>query len=122
LKSQAVLRGRANTSFCDLGAGVLLRVTSVVAFLCAGSLLASQALVHSHSALMRLGVPLAGRMGLSGVSALLGCAGVFACRVLEGRSYIRRWALYLYALAFLGSSFVLLMQWFEVSGASGFWS
>ncbi len=47
-------------------------------------------------------------------------AGVLACRFLEGRSYMRRWLLYVYALAFLVSGFLCVLQWFEVSGATGF--
>ena len=65
---------------------------------------------------LRLG---AGHLGMIWVGAALGGAGFLACCVLEGRSYMRRWLLYVYAFAFLAFSFVLLMEWFEVSGASG---
>jgi hypothetical protein len=33
---------------------------------------------------------------------------------------VRRWILYGYGFAFLVFSLVLLMEWFEVSGATGF--
>ncbi len=121
MKSQGFQWTRATMSRGDFGAGVLLRATAGVAILCTASLVASQILVHSHSVFVSLALDV-GRIGLSGIGALLGCAGVLACRFLEGRSYMRRWLLYVYALALLVSGFLCVLQWFEVSGATGFWS
>jgi len=98
---------------------VLLRATAVVTIVCAASLASWQVLVHSQAILgsFTFGV---GLLWLSGAGALLGCGGFLACRVLEGRSDVRRWVPYVYGFAFLVFSLVLLMEWFEVSGASGF--
>ena len=111
-------RVRAAMTFYDLAA-VLLRAMAVVTMICAASLASWQVLVHSHAIFgtFTFGV---GRMWLSGAGALLGCGGFLACRVLEGRSDVRRWVLYVYGFAFLVFSLVLLMEWFEVSGATGF--
>jgi hypothetical protein len=104
---------------CNDLAGVLLRATAVVTILFAASLAAWQVLVHSPGIFgsFTFGV---GRLWVSGGGALLGCGGFLACRVLEGRSDVRRWVLYVYGFAFLVFSLVLLMEWFEVSGATGF--
>ena len=100
-------------------AAVLLRATAVVTIVGAATLASWQVLVHSHPILgsFTFGV---GLLWLSGAGALLGCGGFLACRVLEGRSDVRRWVLYVYGFAFLIFSLVLLMEWFEVSGATGF--
>ena len=100
-------------------AAALLRAAAVVTFVGAASLASWQVLVHSHAIFgsFTFGV---GRLWLSGAGALLGCGGFLACRVLEGHSDVRRWVLYVYGFAFLVFSFVLLMEWFEVSGATGF--
>ena len=103
----------------DLAAAVLLRATAVVATVCAASLVAWQVLVHSHPVFASLTFGARGP-ALSGIGAVLGGAGFLACRALEGRSYIRGWLLYVYVFAFSVFSFVLLMEWFEVSGATGF--
>ena len=120
MKPVTLPRVRATITCYDLVAA-LLSATAVLTILCAASLAAWLVLVHSHGvfASATLG---AGRLWLSGAGALLGCGGFLACRVLEGRSYMRSWVLYVYAFAFLVFSFVLLMEWFEVSGATGFWS
>lgn len=104
----------------DLALAMLLRATAVVTIVCAASLVAWEILVHSDPrfASFTLG---AGRLGMSGLGAVLGGAGFLVCRVLEGCSYMRRWPAYVYACSFLAFSFVLLTEWFEVSGASGFW-
>ena len=117
LKPVTLLRVRAAMTCYDLAA-VLLRATAVVTIVCAASLASWQVLVHSHAVFgsFTFGV---GRGWLSGAGALLGCGGFLACRVLEGRSHVRRWVLYVYVFAFLVFSLVLLMEWFEVSGATG---
>jgi hypothetical protein len=98
---------------------VVLRATAVVTIAWAASLASWQVLVHSHAIFgtFTFGV---GGLWLSGAGALLGCGGFLACAVLEGRSDVRGWVLYVYAFAFLVFSLVLLMEWFEVSGATGF--
>ena len=104
---------------CCARAAVLLRATAVVAIVCAASLASWQVLVHSHAIFgsFTFGV---GRLWLSGAGALLGCGGFLACRALEGRAHVRHWVLYVYGFAFLVFSLALLMEWFEVSGATGF--
>lgn len=118
MKPVTLPRVRAGMSCYDLAA-VLLSATAVVTIVCAVVLAAWQVLVDSHaiSASFTFG---AGCLWLRGAGAFLGCGGFLACRVLDGRSYMRRWALYVYAFAFLVFSLVLLMEWFEVSGATGF--
>jgi hypothetical protein len=118
LKPVTLPRVRAAMTCYDLAA-VLLRATAVVTIVWAASLASWQVLVHSHAIFgsFTFGV---GRLWLSGAGALFGCGGVLACRVLEGRSDVRRWVLYVYGFAFLVFSLVLLMEWFEVSGATGF--
>jgi hypothetical protein len=118
LKPVTLPRVRAAMNCYDLAA-VLLRATAVVAIVCAASLASWQVLLPSHAIFgsFAFGV---GRLWLSGAGALLGCGGFLACRVLEGRSDVRRWVLYVYGFAFLVFSLVLLMEWFEVSGATGF--
>jgi hypothetical protein len=100
-------------------AAVLLRATAVVTIVCAASLASWQVLVPSQAIVgsFTFGVD---RLWLIGAGALIGCGGFLACRVLEGRSDVRRWVLYVYGFAFLVFSLVLLMEWFEVSGATGF--
>ena len=117
LKPVTLPRVRAAMTSYDLAA-VLLRATAVVTIVCAASLASWQVLVHSRIfGSFTFGV---GRLWLSGAGALLGCAGFLACRVLEGRADVRHWVLYVYGFAFLVFSLVLLMEWFEVSGATGF--
>jgi len=100
-------------------AAVLLRAAAVVTIVCAASLASWQVLVHSQAIFgsFIFGI---GRLWLSGAGALLGCGGFLACRILEGHSDVRRWVLYVYGFAFLVFSLVLLMEWFELSGATGF--
>ncbi len=118
MKPVTLPRVRAAMTWYDLAA-VLLRATAVVTIVCAASLASWQVLMHSHAIFgsFTFGV---GRLWLSEAGALLGCGGFLACRVLEGRSDVRRWVLYVYGFAFLVFSLVLLMEWFEVSGATGF--
>ncbi len=118
LKARTLPQVRAAMTRHDLAAAVLLRATAVVTVVSAAPLVACQVLVHWHPlfASFTLG---AGHLGMIWVGAALGGTGFLACCVLEGRSYMRRWLLYVYAFAFLAFSFVLLMEWFEVSGASG---
>lgn len=118
MKPVTLPRVRAAMTCYDVAA-VLLRATAVVTIVCAAVLAAWQVLAHSHGmfASFTFGV---GRLWLGGAGALLGCGGFLACRVLEGRSHTRRWVPYVYAFAFLVFSLVLLMEWFEVSGATGF--
>jgi hypothetical protein len=118
LKPVTLPRVRAAMTCFDLAA-VLLRATAVVTIIWAASLASLQVLVHSHAIFgsFTFGV---GRVWLSGAGALFGCGGFLACRVLEGRSDVRRWVLYVYGFAFFVFSLVLLMEWFEVSGATGF--
>ena len=118
MKPVTLPRVRAAMTCYDVAA-VLLRATAVVTIVCAAVLAAWQVLAHSHAMFpsFTFGV---GRLWLGGAGALLGCGGFLACRVLEGRSHTRRWVPYVYAFAFLVFSFVLLMEWFEVSGATGF--
>jgi len=99
-------------------AAVLLRASAIVTIVCAASLASWQVLAHSHAMFgsFTFGV----RLWLSGAGALLGCGGFLACRVLEGRADVRDWVLYVYGFAFFVFSLVLLMEWFEVSGATGF--
>jgi hypothetical protein len=104
---------------CHDLAAVLLRATAVATIVCAACLASWQVLVHSHVIFGSFTVGV-GRLWLSGAGTLLGCGGFLACRVLEGRSDVRRWVLYVYGFAFLVFSLVLLMEWFEVSGATGF--
>src|SRR5215469_722079 len=103
-------------TFYDLAA-VLLRAMAVVTMICAASLASWQVLVHSHAIFGSFTFGL-GRLWLSGAGSLLGCGGFLACRVLEGRSDVCRWVLYVYGFAFLVFSLVLLMEWFEVSGGT----
>ena len=118
MKPVTLPRIRAAMTCYDLAA-VLLRATALVTIVCAAYLASWQVLVHSHAIFgsFAFGV---GRLCLSGAGALLGCGGFLACRVLEGRSHVRRWVLYVYGFAFLVFSLVLLMELFEVSGATGF--
>ena len=118
MKPVTLPRVRAAMTCYDLAA-VLLRATAVVTIVCAASLASLQVLAHSPAIFgsFTFGVS---RLWLSGAGALLGCGGFLACRVLEGRSDVRRWVLYVYGFAFLVFSLVLLMEWFEVSGATGF--
>ena len=118
MKSVTLPRARPAMTCYDLAAA-LLRATAVVTIVCAASIASWQVLVHSHAIFgsFTFGV---GRLWLSGAGALLGCGGFLACRVLEGHSDVRRWVLYVYGFAFLVFSLVLLMEWFEVSGATGF--
>ena len=118
MKPVTLTRVRAAMTCYDLAA-VVLRATAVVTIVCAASLASWQVLGHSYAIFgsFTFGV---GRLWLSGAGALLGCGGFLACRVLEGRSGVRRWVLYVYGFAFLVFSLVLLMEWFEVSGATGF--
>ena len=118
MKPVTLPRVRAAMTCYDLAA-VLLRAAAVVTIVCAVSLASWQVLVHPHGVFgsFTFGV---GHLWLSGAGALLGCGGFLACRVLEGRSAVRRWVLYVYGFAFLVFSLVLLMEWFEVSGATGF--
>ena len=118
MKPVTLPRVRAAMTWYDLAA-MVLRATAVFTIVCAASLASWQVLVHSHAIFgsFTFGV---GRLWLSGAGALLGYAGFLACRVLEGRSDVRRWVLYVYGFAFLVFSLVLLMEWFEVSGATGF--
>lgn len=118
MKPVTLPRVRAAITCYDLAA-VLLRATAVVTIVCGASLAFWQVLVPSDAIFgsFTFGV---GRLWLSGAGALLGCGGFLACRVLEGRSGVRRWVLYVYGFAFLVFSLVLLMEWFEVSGATGF--
>ena len=118
MKPVTLPRVRAAITCYDLAA-VLLRATAVVTILGAAVLAAWQVLAHSHAIFgsFTFGV---GRLWLSGAGSLLGCGGFLACRVLEGRFDVRRWVLYVYGFAFLVFSLVLLMEWFEVSGATGF--
>jgi len=118
LKPVTLPRGRAAMNFYGLAA-VLLRATAVVTIIWAASLASWQFLVHSH-AIFGSFTSVVGRLWLSEAGALLGCGGFLACRVLEGHSDVRRWVLYVYGFAFLVSSLILLMEWFEVSGATGF--
>jgi hypothetical protein len=117
LKGVTLPRIRAAMTCYDLAA-VLLRAAAVVTIVCAASLASWQVLVHSHAIFGSF--TFGGRLWLSGAGALLGCGGFLACRVLEGRIDVRRWVLYVYGFAFLVFSLVLLMEWFEVSGATGF--
>lgn len=55
---------------------------------------------------------------LSAIGALVGCGGFVGCHVLEGRSHMPRWPVYLYGSAFVISGFALLLKGFGVSGAS----
>ena len=118
MKPVTLPRVRAAMTCYDLAA-VLLRATAVVTIVCAACLASWQVLVHSrvNFGSFTFGV---GRLWLSGAGTLLGCGGILACRVLEGRTDVRRWVLYVYGFAFLVFSLVLLMEWFEVSGATGF--
>jgi hypothetical protein len=118
LKPVTLPRVRAAITCYDLAA-VLLRATAVLTIVCAASLAAWRVLVHSHAIFgsFTFGV---GRQWLSVAGALLGCGGFLACRVLEGRSNVRRWVLYVYGFGFFVFGLVLLMEWFEVSGATGF--
>ena len=118
MKPLTLPRVRLAMTCYDLVA-VLLRATAVVTIVGAASLASWQVLVHSQAIFgsFTFGV---GRLWLSGAGALLGCGGFVACRVLEGRSDVCRWVLYVYGFAFLVFSLVLLMEWFEVSGATGF--
>ena len=118
MKPVTLPRVRATITCYDLVA-VLLSATAVLTIFCAASLAAWLVLVHSHGVFASAALG-AGHLWLSVAGALLGCGGFLACRVLEGRYYMRSWVLYVYAFAFLVFSFVLLMEWFEVSGASGF--
>ena len=118
LKPVTPLRVRAAMTCYDLAA-VLLRATAVVTIVWAASLGSWRVLVHSHAIFGSFTFAV-GRLRLSGAGALLGCGGFLACRVFEGRSDVRRWVLYVYTFAFLVFSLVLLMEWFEVSGATGF--
>jgi len=102
----------------DAAAAVVLKATAVVTIVCAASLVACEVLVPWHPLFAGLTLS-AGHLGMIWVGAALGGSGFLACCVLEGRSYMRSWVLYVYAFAFLAFSFVLLMEWFEVSGASG---
>jgi hypothetical protein len=117
LKPVTLPRVRAAMTSYDLAA-VLLRPTAVGTIVWAASLASWQVLVHSHASFGSFTFGL-GRLWLSG-GALLGCGGFLACRVLEGRSDVHRWVLYVYGFAFFVFSLVLLMEWFEVSGATGF--
>ncbi len=118
MKPVTVPRVRAAMTCYDVAA-VVLRATAVVTIVWAASLASWRVLMHSHAIVgsLTFGV---GRLWLSGAGAVLGCGGFLACRVLEGRPDVRRWVLYVYGLAFLVFSLVLLMEWFEVSGATGF--
>ena len=118
MKPVALPRVRAAMTCYDLAA-VLLRATAVVTTVGAASLASWQVLVPSQAIFgsFTFGVD---RLWLSGAGALIGCGGFLACRVLEGRSDVRRWVLYVYGFAFLVFSLVLLMESFEVSGATGF--
>ena len=118
MKSVTLPRVRAAMACYDFAAG-LLRATAVVTIVWAASLASWQVLVHSYATFgsFTFGV---GRLWLSGAGALLGCGGFLACRVLEGRSDVSRWVLYVYGFAFFVFGLVLLMEWFEVSGATGF--
>ena len=119
MKSVTFRGVRAAMTWHDLAAAVLLTATAVVTIVCAACLLASQVIVHSHAIFGSFTFAV-GRLRLSGAGALLGCGGFLACRVFEGRSDVRRWVLYVYGFAFLVFSLVLLMEWFEVSGATDF--
>src|SRR5690348_8891447 len=118
LKPVTLPRVKEAMTCYDLAA-VLLRAAAVVMILCAVVLAAWQLLVRSHASFASFNFG-AGRLWLSGAGGFLGCGGFLACRVLEGCSHMRRWVLYVYAFAFLVFSLVLLMEWFEVSGATGF--
>jgi len=118
LKPVTLPRVRAAMTCYDLAA-VLLRATAVVTIVWAAFLASWQVLAHSHPIFGSLTFG-GGRLWLSGAGAFLGCGGFLACRVLEGRSDVRRWVQYVYGFAFLVFSLVLLMEWFEVSGATGF--
>jgi len=110
LKPGTLPRVIGTISCYDLVA-VLLSATAVLMILCAVSLAAWRLFVHSHGVFAS--VTLGGDcLWLSGAGVLLGCGGFLACRVLEGRSYVRSWVLYVYALAFFVFSFVLLIEWF----------
>jgi len=99
-------------------AAVLLRATAVVTIVCAASLaiLAGSGAFARYLQEFHLGV---GRLWLSGAGALLGCGGFLACRVLEGHSDVAVGPGTFTGLLFV-FSVVLLMEWFEVSGATGF--
>ena len=100
-------------------AAVLLRATAVVTIVCAAVLAGWQGLVHWRAAVASFTFG-AGCLWLGGAGAVLACGGFLACRVLEGRPHTSSWVPYVYAFAFLVFSLVLLMEWFEVSGATGF--
>ena len=119
LKATTVAQVRPAITRYDAAAAVVLTATAVVTTVCAASLVACQVLVHWHPLFASLTLG-AGHLGMIWAGAALGGTGFLACCVLEGRSYMRRWLLYVYAFAFLAFSFVLLMEWFEVSGATGF--
>jgi hypothetical protein len=89
---------------------------AAVAVLCVAVAAAAQSLVQSQSAFINHGRHVSGGSG-----ALVGLAGVLACGFFEEPSALRRWLLYVYAGAFVVSSFALLMHGFGVSGASGSW-
>ena len=118
MKAPMLAQVRAAMTRYDAAAAVVLRATAVVTIVCAASLVACQVLVHWQPLFASLTLG-AGHLGMIWIGAALGGSGFLACCILEGRSYMRRWLLYVYAFAFLAFGFVLLMEWFEVSGASG---
>lgn len=122
MKSVSSMSSRVRISFTNLGLALMLGWMAGAAILCAGYEAVAPSLVHSHSALMQLGVPLPWTSWLTRMGALIGCTGVIACQYFKDGSWMRRWVSYLCASAFLISGFVLLMHWFGVSGASGWWS
>jgi hypothetical protein len=122
VKSVSSMSSRLRMSFTNLGLALMLGWMAGAAILWAGYEAVAPASVHSQSALMQLGVPLAWTSWLTRMGALIGCTGVIACQFFKDGSCMRRWVFYLCASAFLISGFVLLMHWFGVSGASGWWS
>lgn len=107
--------------FRGLGVCVVLKGMAAVAVLCAAVAAAAQSLVQLQSAFINHGLHVGGLTGLGRTGALVGLAGVFACGFFEEAASVRRWLLYVYAGAFVVSSFALLMHWFRVNGASGSW-
>jgi hypothetical protein len=107
--------------FRGLGVCVVLKGMAAVAVLCVAIAAAAQSLVQSQSGFTNHGLHVGGLTGLGRTGALVGLAGVLACGFFEEPSVLRRWLLYVYAGAFVVSSFALLMHCFGVSGASGSW-
>ena len=108
--------GRTENNVLNACVAAVLDAVPAAVILCAGFEVVQEIVLRLEPGFLSL--PLKWPRYLSAIGALLGCGGFVGCQVLEGRSHMPRWPLYLYGSAFVISGFALLLQVFGVSGAS----